>query len=60
MKVQELKSRYWYLAESSEHNKEFPLSTHTVVIRYLRPEFKFTAKIEMPFSQIKAIKTQVV
>ena len=44
------------VAESSEHIKDFPLSTHTVIIRYLRPEFKFTAKIEMVFSQIIAIR----
>ena len=28
----------------------------TVVIRYLRPEFKFPAKIEMAFIQILAIR----
>ena len=29
----------------------------TAVIRYLRPEFKFSAKIEMAFSQMLAIRS---
>ena len=32
-------------------------TTHTAVIRKLRPEFKFPAKIEMAFSQILAIRS---
>ena len=30
--------------------------TDTAEIRYLRPEFKFPAKIEMSFSQMLAIR----
>ena len=33
------------------------LELNTVVIRQLRPEFEFPAKIEMAFSQILAIST---
>ena len=36
---------------------QFILYSGTAVIRYLRPEFKFPAKIEMAFSQMLAIRS---
>ena len=39
-------------SKSSQHERYLSITICTVVIRELRPEFKFPAKIEMVFSQI--------
>ena len=44
------------LKECCRHYATGTKSAGTVVVRYLKPEFKFPAKIEMTFSDILAIR----
>ena len=47
----------WKSDREKNRNKKLPIALHTAVIKYLRPGFKFRAKIEMAFSQMIAIRS---